>query len=172
LELLLKLFQITRMLVYGFALGATDTMLRLATAFARDRLLYRKAAADLPHVREKLIGAWLDLLAADALVRMSARALHVVPEQCSVVSLIAKIIAPELSERAAVASSEVLGARAYLREGPRSGVRLEGHRYDPASRNADIDTFCQTVQYIGRVRREPVAARRPVRACGQPQRRG
>lgn len=122
LELTLGLFQITRPLATAFALGAADSALRIATAFASGRALYRGRAIDLPNVEDALVGAYVDLLAAEAVARAAVRGLHTHPGESSVASAVAKVIAPELTGRAIRASSEVLGARFYLRHGIASGI--------------------------------------------------
>src|SRR6185436_4694639 len=80
--------------------GAADTALRVAAAFADQRILYGKPATALPRVQELLVSAYADLLAADALMISCIRGIHVRPEELSVSSLIAKVMVPELTGRA------------------------------------------------------------------------
>jgi alkylation response protein AidB-like acyl-CoA dehydrogenase len=122
LELVLRLFQITRILVCGFALGAADTALRIAVSFAAQRRLHGRYISEIPQLRETLVAAYLDLLAAEALMISAVRGMHFRPDELSVVSLIVKVLVPELTERVIRAASEVLGARYYLREGIAEGV--------------------------------------------------
>src|SRR5262249_37315528 len=84
LETTLKGFQVTRTLVAGLSLGAADTALRAAIAFALGRRLYGGCAADIPLVREQLAGAFIDLLVCECVALGSARALHAAPGQMSV----------------------------------------------------------------------------------------
>jgi alkylation response protein AidB-like acyl-CoA dehydrogenase len=122
LESTLKLFQITRTLVPGLAVGAADTALRLASSFALKRQLYGKAITAMPIVRESLLAAYFDLLAADALMLASVRGLHAASHEFSACSLVTKILVPTLTGRAIQTASEVLGARYYLREGYGVGI--------------------------------------------------
>ena len=122
LPLMLRLFQITRTLVCGIALGAAETALRIATAFTLQRRLYGTSAAAIPYIRDQLTGAYVDLLAAEALMVSSVRGIHQRPEELSVTSLITKIVVPELTGRVLRACADVLGARYYLREGFAEGV--------------------------------------------------
>lgn len=122
LELVLRLFQISRSLVTALALGAADSALRIAASFAAGRQLYRTTAAATPAVAERLAGAYVDLLAAEVLARVTARGLHVAPAEASVASAIAKVLVPALTGRSVQAAAEVLGARFYLREGIAGGV--------------------------------------------------
>ncbi|WP_225414625.1 acyl-CoA dehydrogenase family protein [Stigmatella hybrida] len=118
LELTLKIFQLTRPLMAGLGLGTGDMALRVATRFALERELYRASAASLPSVRRLLVGAWLRLLAAEILLLSGVRALHGAPGQASLSSPLAKAIAPALVEQAIRSATTVLGARAFMREGP------------------------------------------------------
>jgi alkylation response protein AidB-like acyl-CoA dehydrogenase len=118
LELTLKLFQITRALLPGLAVGVADTGLRMALAFACSRTLYGRQAVERPAVRHALAAAYLDLLAAEALLVSTIRGgFHLCTHELSVTSSITKIIVPELTGRAMSAAAGVLGARSYLREG-------------------------------------------------------
>jgi hypothetical protein len=123
LELTLKLFQLTRSLLPGLAIGAADTCLRIAAGLAHGRRLYGRPAADLPAVREALAAAFLDLLAAEILMLSTVRgAIHLCTHELSVTSLITKIVVPTLTARALAAAGEVLGASSYLRERPAFGI--------------------------------------------------
>jgi alkylation response protein AidB-like acyl-CoA dehydrogenase len=118
LELTLKLFQITRALLPGLAIGIADTGLRIALAFACSRTLYGRRAAERPAVRQALAAAYLDLLAAEVLLVSTIRGgFHVCTHELSVTSSIAKIVVPELTGRAMSVAAGVLGARSYLRDG-------------------------------------------------------
>lgn len=118
----LKLFQVTRALLGGIALGSADTALRLAASFIVGRHLYGKPAADLPVVRDQLVTARVDLVIAEVLSLVTVRGIHERPEQASVSSLIAKVIVPELTGNTLRVSAELLGARHYLRTGYASGI--------------------------------------------------
>lgn len=128
LEVGLKVFQVTRTFCASFALGAGDTMLRTAANFAQERQLYGKAIVQLPHVRENLANAYVNLIAAECVAFAAARGLHLFSEQFSVWSAIAKVQAPALIERAGEAAAEILGARFYMREEYQWGIFQKAFR--------------------------------------------
>jgi alkylation response protein AidB-like acyl-CoA dehydrogenase len=115
LELTLKSLQITRTLCAGLSLGAADTALRSVMDFAMQRRLYGDTVFAIPHAQRLLVDAFVDTLICDAVSRMAVRAIHVVPEQMSLISSIAKCFVPTTIERTLHELSVVLGARFYLR---------------------------------------------------------
>ncbi len=117
LELALKVFQITRPLMASIGLGTAETAIRIATEFAHDRALYGGRGTDLGAVRRELVEAWLGFIAAEILLLSTARALHVRPQQASLLSPLSKAIAPELLARSIQGATTVLGARSFLRDG-------------------------------------------------------
>jgi alkylation response protein AidB-like acyl-CoA dehydrogenase len=117
METVLKAFQVTRCVLPSMVIGVVDSQLRLAMRFAAGRRLYRGTVADLPHARSLLTGAFVDLLIADALATVGARALHVLPEQGSMVSAAVKYLVPKVLQEASNDLSSLLGASYYLREG-------------------------------------------------------
>ncbi|MEE6259645.1 acyl-CoA dehydrogenase [Plantactinospora sonchi] len=117
IETVLRGFQVTRSVLPGMVVGSLDTMLRTVTRFALDRRLYGGSVADLPQTQAVLGGAFADLLVADCLATVAARALHVLPEQAPVLAPAVKYLVPKLLQDAAYQLSVVLGARGYLREG-------------------------------------------------------
>ncbi|MFY1670059.1 acyl-CoA dehydrogenase [Plantactinospora sp. WMMB334] len=118
METVLRAFQVTRSVLPGMAVGIVDTQLRTVLRFALDRRLYGLPVAELPHARTTLVDGFLDLLIADCLATVAARALHVLPDQTSVYSAAAKYLVPKLLQEAAHRLAVVLGARSYLRDGP------------------------------------------------------
>jgi alkylation response protein AidB-like acyl-CoA dehydrogenase len=121
-ETALKAFQLTRAVLPGMALGAVDASIRSVLRFARTRRLYRTTVADLPHAGATLVGAFVDLLAADCLATAGARALHLFPRECSAYAAAVKFAVPMLAEDALTGLATVLGARSYLREGEHAVV--------------------------------------------------
>ncbi|MFF7656630.1 hypothetical protein ACFZCY_43645 [Streptomyces sp. NPDC007983] len=89
-------------LLPAMAVGALDTQLRLALRFARERHLYGRPVADIPHARNLLVTVFRDLQLCDRLSRLSGTDTRV------------KRIVREAGHRLTV----LLGARSYLREGP------------------------------------------------------
>jgi len=115
LELTLKALQITRTMCAGLSLGAADTALRSAMDFATQRRLYGDTVFAIPHAQRLLVDAFVDVLICEAVSRMAVRAIHVLPEQLSLISAIAKYFVPTTIERTLHDLSVVLGARFYLR---------------------------------------------------------
>jgi alkylation response protein AidB-like acyl-CoA dehydrogenase len=122
LETTLKGFQVTRTLVAGLSLGAADTALRAAIAFALGRRLYGGRAADIPLVREQLAGTFIDVLICECVALGASRALHTAPGQMSVWSAVSKYFVPVRVEALVRELAILLGARHYLREGHYCGL--------------------------------------------------
>ncbi|MEE1831590.1 acyl-CoA dehydrogenase [Streptomyces sp. SP17KL33] len=118
LETALKALQITRTVLPTMATGILDTGLRIAVDHLTARRLYGGAATDLPHVRSELTGVFADLLRAEALGAVGARALHLVPGAASVYASAVKFEVSRLLLGAMDRLAELLGAHFYLREGP------------------------------------------------------
>ncbi|WP_063780694.1 acyl-CoA dehydrogenase family protein [Nonomuraea sp. SBT364] len=118
LETALRAFQVTRIALPAIAIGALDTQLRLALSFAGERVLYGRPVADIPVARDCLVGVFADLLVCDAFSAVAARALHLLPEQTSVLAAACKYVVCALLDSASYDLFTVLGARSYLREGP------------------------------------------------------
>ena len=117
-----KTFQITRPLCAPLSLGAADTALRLALAFALKRRIYRETVFALPVARTQLVNSFTDLLICDCMTLFAARALHVVPNQMSLWSSVTKYFVPTLLENMVRDTATILGARYYLREHYASGM--------------------------------------------------
>ncbi|MEV0495150.1 acyl-CoA dehydrogenase [Streptomyces atratus] len=116
-ETALRAFQITRAALPGMAVGTTDTALRTVVRFALGRRLYRKSVMEVPHARATLSGAFTDLLTCDSLSLAATRAVHLLPEQTSVLAAATKYLVPKLLTDAMYELSIVLGARFYIRDG-------------------------------------------------------
>src|SRR5205814_543457 len=109
-------------LIGGMALGAADTALRLALGWGRDRRLYGKPIHDIPAVRTLLLGSFIDILIAECVTVITARALTLAPRRASLWAAVTKYLVPNLSERIVRDASVVLSARSYLREGVGDGI--------------------------------------------------
>jgi alkylation response protein AidB-like acyl-CoA dehydrogenase len=116
LEIALKGLQVTRTMCANLSLGAADTALRMTVDFALARRIYSSSVWDIPAARGALADVFLDLLICDCVSTAAARAVHVTPEQMSVISAIVKYYVPVTLERAVQSLAVVLGARYYLRE--------------------------------------------------------
>ncbi|MFF4054423.1 acyl-CoA dehydrogenase [Streptomyces sp. NPDC001668] len=118
LETALKALQITRTVLPAMATGILDTGLRITVDHLLGRHLYGGPATALPHVRSVLTGVFADLLRAEALSAVGARALHLVPGAASVYASVVKFEVSRLLLEAMDRLAELLGAHFYLREGP------------------------------------------------------
>jgi alkylation response protein AidB-like acyl-CoA dehydrogenase len=109
---------VTKLLCGALALGAAETALRIVIDFAARRRLYGGTALDIPYVRARLCGAFLDILLCECVALAATRALSD-PDQPSVfLAALVKYFVPTTVERVLQSLSVVLGARFFLREGP------------------------------------------------------
>jgi alkylation response protein AidB-like acyl-CoA dehydrogenase len=123
LETTLKTLQISRILCAGFSLGAADTALRTALAFALGRALYNgRLVVDIGAARSALTTAFIDLLACEAVAIVTHRALHWGRPYLSLWSAVAKYFVPTVLDDVIRRCAHVLGARYYLRDGHRAGI--------------------------------------------------
>lgn len=118
LETALRALQITRTVLPAMATGSLDTGLRITVDHLTRRRLYGGPAIYLPHVRSVLADVFADLLRAEALGAVGARALHLVPGAASVYASAVKFEVSRLLLGAMDRLAELLGAHFYLREGP------------------------------------------------------
>jgi alkylation response protein AidB-like acyl-CoA dehydrogenase len=115
-DLVHRTLTVTRTLCAGLALGAADTALSLVTTFATARHLFDRRVADLPVPRSLLVGAFVDLLLADVVATVAARAVQA-GHAPLFFSALAKYFVPVRIERVFRDLALVLGARFYLRAG-------------------------------------------------------
>ncbi|MEV1004738.1 acyl-CoA dehydrogenase [Nonomuraea sp. NPDC050202] len=117
LPILVKALQLTRTGCLALSLGALDQAIELATRFARERILYGRPLAELPAVRLRLGQAYATLFVAEAVNITATRCVHVLPDELSVVSAVAKAVVPSLAEDCLDSLGELLGIRSFLAEG-------------------------------------------------------
>jgi len=122
MEMALTTLQYTRTMIGGMALGAADTALRLALGWGRARRLYGEPILAIPAVRALLLGAFLDVLIAECVVTVAARALTLAPRRMSLWAAVTKYLVPDLCEGIVRDAAAVLSARSYLREGIAGGI--------------------------------------------------
>lgn len=122
LEIMLKSLQLTRTIVPALSLGAADTALRTTLRFLLSRRLYGKNAISMPYIQAQLVDAFIDLLICECVSVSAARSIHVIPEQMSVLSAIAKYFVPTIIENSLRNLAVLLGARHYLRQEHDSGI--------------------------------------------------
>lgn len=113
----LKSFQVSRCVTAGVGASLLDGALFGVYRFARERVLYGRPVAAIPHARRLLAGAYADLHIAQALARAGARALHLHPATAGRYAAAVKYLVPRLVEDALSDLTVLLGARSYLREG-------------------------------------------------------
>ncbi len=113
----LRAFQVTRACLPSMAVGAVDTALRTTAEFAVGRRLYGLSVAEMPYVRQSLVGVFADLVAADIFSSTAARLLHIEPNQGSLYSAAVKFLVPEVLREDINILADILGARFYLRNG-------------------------------------------------------
>jgi alkylation response protein AidB-like acyl-CoA dehydrogenase len=118
LETALRSFQVTRTTLVSMSTGIVDTALETTLRHVRGRHLYGRTAADIPHVRSMLTGAFSDLLTADCFATVATRALHLLPSETAIHGQAVKYFVSKALMDAMNRLSSVLGAHFYLREGP------------------------------------------------------
>lgn len=116
LEIVLKTMQISRLLCASFSLGAADTTLRSALDFSIKRKLYGKEILKLPAVAQKLEASYQKLLMMEAFTLVTSRMVTMAPECMSLYSAVSKFYVTQLADDIIRSSSEVIGARFYLRD--------------------------------------------------------
>ncbi|GAA1226054.1 acyl-CoA dehydrogenase [Streptomyces rhizosphaericus] len=117
LETALRSFQVTRTTLVSMFTGVVDTALRTTLHHVQGRRLYGRTAADLPHVRSVLTGAFSDLLAADCFATVGTRALHLLPAETAIHAQAVKFFVSKALMDIMNRLSSVLGAHFYVREG-------------------------------------------------------
>lgn len=122
LEIAIKAFQVTRTLCATLSIGALENNLRVVMDFAQNRQLYKNSVFDIPNAKRYLTGAFVDILTTDAVGSTLIRAAHVIPEQLSILSAVAKCFAPLKLDKAQKDLATVLGARFFLRERHKDGI--------------------------------------------------
>lgn len=122
LEVMLKGFQITRVIVTALSLGAADTALRTTMRFALSRRLNGSLVFDIPLTLRTMVDAYVRLLICECTSIAAMRGLHVLTEQMSVWSAVTKYFVPKTVEKIIGTLAVVLGARHYLREGHDWGI--------------------------------------------------
>lgn len=113
----LKLFQVSRSVCAGLALGSVETSLRLTTEFCLKRELYGKSISEAPIVQHRLAESYVRFMASDIALYFCARAISFFPLELSVSSAFAKYFIPMECENIMKDLSVSFGARYYLREG-------------------------------------------------------
>lgn len=122
LEVLLKAQQLARLAICALSLGGADTALRTTAHFAAERVLYGDRILALPYVRERLIGALLDVTIGECVLAACARGVHAATDQLGLWSAVAKCVIPPRIDQLVAELRLVLGARYHLRGGYADGI--------------------------------------------------
>ncbi len=102
----------------GGAVGGMKTMIRLATAQAKDRKQFGKPIAEFGLIREKITQMMIDCFAAESAVWMVA---HYIDSDCddySVEAAISKVFASEAIQRAAHEALQIAAGNGFMKEFP------------------------------------------------------
>lgn len=102
----------------GGAVGGMRTLIRLATAQAKDRRQFDKPIAEFGLVREKIAQMTMDCFAAESTVWMVA---HLIDSGCtdySVEAAIGKVFASEAVQRASYEALQIAAGNGFMREFP------------------------------------------------------
>jgi len=113
-ETVLKALQLTRTACAALSLGALDHAIDLARQFVVDRSLYGRSLVAMPLVRDGLGRIAARLFLAEAVTIVTTRAVHVAPQEMSVLSAVCKAFVPTVASQALAEVGELLGARGYL----------------------------------------------------------
>ncbi|MEM9920149.1 MAG: acyl-CoA dehydrogenase, partial [Bacteroidota bacterium] len=122
LEVTLKTLQVTRLMCNAMSLGAADTAIRCCVKFLVERRLYNGRAVDLPVVKRELCKRVAEVLVCEQFTLVGTRAMHLLPNEGSLLSAISKGLIPDMVEEAMKALGKLLGARYLLEEGIYSGI--------------------------------------------------
>ena len=122
LETMLKAQQMARVMICCITIGALDTALRSIWKYSSERFLYGASIQKLPQVAKVLAEITADTLICDLLVKISNRGFHIIPEQMSLLSAIAKVFIPEKVNESMSKLATVLGARSFLRSEENVGI--------------------------------------------------
>lgn len=102
----------------GGAVGGMRTLLRLATAQAKERQQFGKPIAEFGLVREKLARMAVDCFAAESTVWMVAHLIDSGHSDYSVEAAISKVFASEAVQRASYEALQIAAGNGFMREFP------------------------------------------------------
>ncbi|WP_414942500.1 acyl-CoA dehydrogenase family protein [Amycolatopsis sp. cmx-11-51] len=113
-ETVLRALQLTRTLCTALSLGSGEHALRLAAAFAAERIIQRRPLLARAYPRAALGRCAALLAAAEATAVVSSRSIHALTGEMSVISAVVKALVPTLTDVMLGEVAELLGARSFL----------------------------------------------------------
>ncbi|SFD26938.1 hypothetical protein [Streptomyces aidingensis] len=128
--------------IAAMLIGLGDTALRATLRFAAGRA--RPGRSTPAQVRTAVNGAFTDLLIADCLTLTATRSLHLVPEQCDVLTAAAKYLVPKVLSESMHHLSTILGDGFHTTAGPAALVRKHLRDVDTVSFGHVGSAVCQT----------------------------
>jgi alkylation response protein AidB-like acyl-CoA dehydrogenase len=102
----------------GGAVGGMKTMIRLATAQAKDRKQFGKPIAEFGLIREKITQMMIDCFAAESAVWMVAHYIDSGCDDYSVEAAISKVFASEAIQRTAHEALQIAAGNGFMKEFP------------------------------------------------------
>lgn len=113
-ETVLRALQLTRTMCASLSLGAGEHALRLTARFVAHRVIQRRPLIERPYHASVLGRAAAHLAAVEAAAIAASRGIHSLTAEMSVVSAVAKALAPTLVDALLAELAELLGARSFL----------------------------------------------------------
>ncbi|MEV4514726.1 acyl-CoA dehydrogenase [Dactylosporangium sp. NPDC049525] len=113
-ETVLRALQLTRTMCASLSLGAGEHALRVTARFVAGRVIQRHPLIERPYHASVLGRAAAHLAAVEAATIAACRGIHGLTPEMSVVSAVAKALAPTLVDALLAELAELLGARSFL----------------------------------------------------------
>lgn len=114
-QIMLRALQVTRPLAPSMGVGCADTALRMAAAAAEREGGGDLRSVDSRYARRVLGSAFLDLLVCDALLLTATRTVHLLPQESSLSTAVAKYLVPRVLNQTVTDLVPVLG-RCFQRD--------------------------------------------------------
>lgn len=137
LETILRSTQIARSLITALPLGGADTSLRTAMDFAAWRTLFGTSLREAPYTRAQLAECFARLIYAESANSAAIRGLQAFPDQAAILSSAVKYVVPQRIATVMDLLTDVLGARHYDREHPRTATHAKAVRDGRVAHFAD-----------------------------------
>ncbi|QBI52617.1 acyl-CoA dehydrogenase family protein [Streptomonospora litoralis] len=116
IDTVLRALLLTRTVSTGLSLGAADQALALTGGFVREGVAAGRPLLEMGRNRRILGRAHAARLAAESVVELAARGLHVLPGEAAVSAAVAKSFVPTAVDRLIADCADIMGARGFLTE--------------------------------------------------------